>query len=221
LQKVIRENNIAGIELVILKEKYPQGGEKQLIYAVTKRRVPSRGLPMDIGVCVQNIGTALAVYEAIFQAKSLFERVVTVTGDAIKEPKNILVPVGTLYAELVDYCGGFCQEPEKIIMGGPMMGIAQFTTDVPVIKGTSGIIFNKKDESCADENYPCINCGRCVNVCPMGLLPGEISATVEKERYIELKDVDIYDCMECGACTYICPAKRPIVHMIKKGKKFL
>lgn len=210
--------NEKNIKVCSLQEKYPQGGEKQLISAIAKRKVPSGKLPMDVGVCVHNVSTAFAVYELIYKDKPLIERVVSVTGDMIAEPKNILVPMGSLYKDLVDYCGGLTGEAEKVIMGGPMMGFAQYSLDVPVIKGTSGIIFNKKDESASDKDYPCINCGRCVSVCPMKLMPAKLCGLVEKEIYIELETNKIFDCMECGACAYICPAKKPIVHRIRQGK---
>jgi Na+-translocating ferredoxin:NAD+ oxidoreductase subunit C len=219
LENTLLENNFFNIKIVTLKAKYPQGGEKQLISAITKRKVPAGKLPLDIGVCVNNIGTCFAAYEIIYKNKPLIERVLTVSGDIIKNPKNILVPIGSLFSEIIDYCGGFTTQPaKKIIMGGPMMGISQHTLELPVIKGTSGIILEKQDKSDSDKDYPCINCGRCVNTCPMGLSPGRICALIEQEQYIDLKQEGILDCMECGACTYACPAKKAIVQKIKLAK---
>ncbi|MBC8414428.1 electron transport complex subunit RsxC, partial [bacterium] len=158
------------IEVHALEVKYPQGAEKMLIKAIKDREVPARGLPMDVGIVVQNVGTALAVYEAVRYGKPLIERVVTITGDGIKEPGNMMVRVGTLISDVISQCGGLKEGAVKVIAGGPMMGFAQWTLDVPVVKGTSGILVMSSDEYVSSESYsPCIRCGRCIDVCPMGL----------------------------------------------------
>lgn len=206
------------IEIAVLKPKYPQGAEKQLIKAVLNREVPSGKLPFDIGVVVSNVGTAFAVYEAVYNAKPLYERVVTVTGKCLKQPANLKVRIGTRFKELIDFCQGFTEAPGKILMGGPMMGISQYTDDVPVIKGTSGILIlsQKEVEACAKiADQPCIRCGRCVNICPVGLLPYTYSLCVEMNKLDRAGQYNPFDCIECGACTYVCPAKRQILSGIR------
>ncbi len=209
------------IEIVSLKAKYPQGAEKQLIKAILDREVPGGKLPFDVGVIVSNVGTAFAVFEAVYNAKPLYERVVTVTGGCIKQPANLKVRIGTRFKELIDFCGGFTETPGKILMGGPMMGMSQYTDDVPVIKGTSGIlILSKKqvDESAQGADQPCIRCGRCVNVCPVGMLPYALSLCVEMDRMDKTAQYNPFDCIECGICTYVCPAKRQILSGIRLVK---
>lgn len=204
------------VEVVVLPTRYPQGGEKMLIKAITKREVPSGGLPADIGVVVQNVGTVVAISDAVINGMPLIERVTTVTGGAIAEPKNLLLRVGTTFKEAIEYCGGLKKSPEKVIMGGPMMGIAQFSMDTPIIKGTSGILALSKDEINESKESSCIRCGRCVEACPMGLNPSMLSILGEKNFYREAKeDYNLMDCIECGSCVYACPAKRNIVQYIK------
>jgi electron transport complex protein RnfC len=210
-----------GMEVLILPVKYPQGAEKQLIKAALKREVPSGGLPMDIGVVVQNVGTARAIYDAVAQQKPLTHRVLTVTGPGIKNPKNVLVPIGTRFQEIVDFCGGLTDTAAKIIMGGPMMGITQPNLNVPVVKGTSGILVLDEKHSHLPPEGPCINCGRCVDVCPSHLLPTTLQILVNHERYEEAESLHIMDCIECGSCSYICPANRYLVHGIRHGKRQL
>jgi electron transport complex protein RnfC len=207
-------------EIVVrkLKTKYPQGSEKQLIRVLTGREVPRGGLPMDVGVAINNVGTALAVAEAVFDGKPLVERALTVTGPAIAQPRNLIVRMGTSFHEVIEYCGGFSQAPAKILMGGPMMGIAQHTTDVPVIKGTSGIVALTEDAVAIVEPHTCIRCGRCVNACPMYLLPSTLGILCERHKFEEARQLGLMDCVECGCCTYVCPAGRPMVHMFKFGK---
>lgn len=209
----------SNIKVHALEIKYPQGAEKMLIKAITNREVPSKGLPMDVGVVVQNIGTALAVYEAVRFGKPLIERVVTVTGKGIREPKNMMVRVGTLISDVVEQCGGLVDGAIKVISGGPMMGFAQWTLDVPVTKGTSGILVLTENEYVAsDEYFSCIRCGRCVDVCPMGLNPSMLSILAEKGFYEEAKEYNLFDCFECGSCAYVCPAKRPMVQFMRLAK---
>jgi len=208
----------SGITVKRLLTKYPQGAEKQLIRILTGREIPRGGLPMDVGVGINNVGTALAVAEAVFDGKPLVQRALTVTGSAIKEQKNLVVRIGTSFRDVIDYCGGFSTEPVKILMGGPMMGIAQHTTDVPVIKGTSGILALSEKDVAIVESQTCIRCGSCVNACPMFLLPSLLGILCERHKFEEAKELGLLDCVECGCCTYVCPAGRPMVHMFKFGK---
>ncbi|RJQ21238.1 MAG: electron transport complex subunit RsxC [Nitrospiraceae bacterium] len=209
----------SNIKIHSLEIKYPQGAEKMLIKAIKNREVPSKGLPMDVSVVVQNIGTALAIYEAVRYGKPLIERVVTVTGNGIKEPRNMMVRIGTLLSDVIEQCGGLVEGAVKVISGGPMMGFAQWSLDVPVTKGTSGILVLTEIEYVAsDEYFPCIRCGRCVDVCPIGLNPSMLSILAEKGFYEEAKQYNLFDCFECGSCAYVCPAKRPMVQFMRLAK---
>ena len=210
--------NEPDIALQVLETKYPQGAEKQLIKAVIGREVPSGGLPLDVAVVVNNVGTALAVAEAIKKGLPLIKRVVTVTGEGVVEPSNLEVKIGTPSQEVIDQCGGFRNVPGKIIMGGPLMGIAQYTTEVPVIKGTSGILVFQEDELKAEEPQPCIKCARCVDVCPMFLLPLYLGTYAEKRLWDRCEEYNVFDCIECGCCAYVCPARRVLVQAIKLAK---
>ena len=210
-------SNEEDIEVVPLRTKYPQGGEKMLIKAILGREVPSGGLPLDVGVVVNNVGTACAVCDALKKEKPLIERVVTVTGEGVKRPSNLLVRIGTPLKDILEYCG-LKENAKAIIMGGPMMGIAQHTLDVPVIKGTSGILVLTEEQIARDEEQPCIRCCRCVDHCPVGLFPTTLAKLVKAERWEELGEYNIMDCIECGCCTYVCPSKIPIVQLIKWGK---
>ena len=207
-----------GIEIVPLAPKYPQGAEKQLIQAMTGRRVPSGGLPLEVGVIVLNVGTAAAIYKTITTGMPLIERILTVTGSCIKEPGNLLVRFGTSFEDCIQACGGFCGEPAKVISGGPMMGIAQPDTLAPVIGGTSGILALNEDEATQHEVSNCIRCARCVDACPMGLMPLQITAAADAGRFEEAKKYNAMDCVECGSCSYICPARRRLVQSIRLGK---
>lgn len=207
------------INVISLRTKYPQGAEKQLIYSTTGRQVPSGGLPMDVGVIVNNIGTAAAIARAVIKGEPLYQRIVTVTGGAVKEPKNLLVRIGTSFQDLVDFCGGLTEEPAKVISGGPMMGTAQHTLDVPVTKGTTSILLLTQKEAAIPETSACIRCGKCVGVCPINLLPLNLSALSLKRNYEEAEKLHAMDCIECGSCSFICPANRPLLQSIRVAKK--
>lgn len=210
-----------GVEVVPLEVRYPQGAEKQLIKTLLDREVPSEGLPLDVGCVVNNVGTALAIYEAVKFGKPLYERVVTVTGRAVNNPLNLRARIGTPIGALIEECGGFREDAGKVIVGGPMMGLAQYTLDVPVTKGTSGILCLREREAALREEMPCIRCARCVDTCPMGLLPTELRKEVRARRWEKLSDYNLLDCMECGCCQYVCPAHIPLVHLFKLGKSEL
>lgn len=204
------------IKVVKLKTIYPQGAEKNLIYSITKRKVPAGGLPMDVGCVVQNVQTANAIYDAVYECKPLIERVITITG-AVKEPKNLLVKIGTPVKELIEFCGGYEGSIGKIISGGPMMGIAQYSDDVPIIKGSCGILV-QKEEITKEEERDCIRCGRCVDKCPMSLMPTMIAQYAKKDNFEKAEEYFALDCYECGCCSYVCPSKIPLVHWIKYAK---
>jgi len=206
------------IEVVEMKVKYPQGSEKQLIKVLAHREVPSGGLPFDIGVVVQNVGTALAIYEAIALDKPLVERVITLTGDAIAHPANLLVRIGTPLKDLLDECGGIVGELGKVVVGGPMMGLAQYSLSIPVVKGTSGVLILSEDQAEIVEEGPCIRCGRCLAVCPMRLSPSLMADAVKAKDIASAEACHLLDCMECGSCAFVCPAKRHMVQWIKYGK---
>lgn len=206
------------IEIHSLHTKYPQGAEKMLIKATTGREVPPGALPMAVNVVNQNTGTAVAMAEAIKLGKPLYERVITVTGPGIRKPGNLLVKNGTLVKDIIKQCGGMKDNARKLILGGPMMGLAQPTDDVPVIKGTSGVLILTEEFV---QEYPisaCIKCGKCVEVCPMNLLPNFIASASEKQRMDLAEKYGAMDCFECGSCTYTCPAKRPLVQWIRIAK---
>ena len=205
------------VEIVPLKMRYPQGGEKQLIAAVTGRQVPSGGLPIDVGAVVQNVGTALAVYEAVMKNKPLVERVVTVTGPKLAAPKNLLVRIGTPMSALIEYCGGM-DGVGKVIAGGPMMGRAVSNIDAPVTKGTSGVLLMPTEESLRQKEGECIRCAKCVDACPMGLEPYILNILTQKHDYDELERHWIADCIECGCCTFSCPSYLPLLDWVRIGK---
>lgn len=205
-----------GLEVRILKTKYPQGAEKQLIKAILNREVPRGGLPMDVGCVVQNVGTCYAAFQAVTFHKPLIDRVVTVTGDGVKKPKNVLVKIGTPAIDVINFCGGYVGQPKMIIFGGPMMGIAQYSEDVPVIKGTSGMIVST--QAMTSVEGPCVRCARCVDVCPMGLMACEIYKFVKNKNFDKAKEYGVLDCIECGCCAYTCTAWIPLVHYLKYGK---
>jgi electron transport complex protein RnfC len=249
-KKLAEKSECAGITILGLKVKYPQGAEKQLIKAILNREVPSGRLPFDVGVVVQNVGTAHAVYEAVVKDKPLIERVLTVSGDVLPRPGNLLVKIGTSFRDLVEYSGGFPaaappagtaattdtaqDQPEtgaaaeaapvpatapsvyKMIMGGPMMGLAQYNLDTPVVKGTSGFLVLR--QTVRKQSLACVKCGACVDRCPMRLMPSRLGDFAERDDFDSCLAVNVRDCMECGVCTFVCPSGRPLVHLIKYAK---
>ena len=204
-----------GVEVKGLPMRYPQGAEKTLIKRVMGRKVPSGGLPADVGVIVDNISTVKAISDAIQKGMPLIERVATVTGEKIKNPGNFIIKIGTSVKELIDYCGGFTDEDVLVKMGGPMMGFPLNTLDVPMMKGSNGIIAIEPDET---KEQPCIKCGRCVDVCPMELSPLYFVKYAKDENWQGMKDMNVMDCVECRCCQYICSSKIPIINSIKAGK---
>ncbi len=213
-----KSKSFNGISVSALKVKYPQGGEKQLIKAVTGKEVPSGGLPIAVGAVVSNVGTAFAVYEAIQKNKPLFERVVTLTGKGVAIPSNFKVRIGTATSELIEAAGGLPENTGKIISGGPMMGRAIASIDVPVTKGTSGILIMQAENSKRKEYMECIRCSRCVSVCPMGLEPYLLMTLGQKQIYDKAESNRVMDCIECGSCSYTCPSNRPLLDYIRFGK---
>ncbi len=209
----------ADITVEPLKTRYPQGAEKQLIQRITGREIPPGGLPAHVGCAVFNVGTAAAVYDAVVEGRPLTERIVTVTGDSIANPKNLLVPLGTSFQHLIDEAGGFKADPDRVLTGGPMMGIAQYNLAVPVIKGTNAVLCLTPQEAAPeDKAHTCLRCARCVNVCPMHLTPVYMHLYAEKNRWSEVEDLRVMDCIECGSCNYICPARIPLVQSFRTAK---
>jgi electron transport complex protein RnfC len=217
MNKLVKEK-FPTFQVSALKVKYPQGAEKMLIEALVRRKVPAGGLPMDVGTVVNNVGTAMAVAEAVTQGKPLVERIVTVSGEGIKEPKNLMARIGTPFRVLVEACGGMKDSANEIYMGGPMMGFSQTNLDVPIVKATSGIICRDAAPVKKTHVYPCIQCGNCVSVCPMNLLPTRLSSFAESAKLEEAESFGILNCIECGSCSYVCPSKIPLVQWIRVGK---
>ena len=208
----------AGIEIVPLQMKYPQGGEKQLIEAIMGRQVPAGALPVSVGAVVQNVSTVFAVYQAVQKNKPLFERVVTVTGDGLSNPSNLCVRMGTPVRQLVEACGGLPEDTCKVICGGPMMGKALVNLDVPVSKGTSGILLMGGQEARRSAVQPCIRCAKCVAVCPMGLEPYLLATASAHGDFERAENENILSCIECGSCQFTCPSHRPILDYVRLGK---
>ncbi|MGI6299552.1 MAG: electron transport complex subunit RsxC [Verrucomicrobiota bacterium] len=206
------------VEVMALRTKYPMGGEKQLIRAMVQRTVPTGGLPLAVGVVVTNVGTSAAVARAVLRGKPLTHRVITVTGAGIRQPKNVLAPIGVSFAALIDFCGGFTEDAARVIAGGPMMGFALGSLEVPVTKGTSGITILTQTEVERAAETACIRCGRCVDVCPLGLVPTRIALAARHRNWEQAERHHIMACMECGCCAYTCPASIPLVQLIRSGK---
>jgi len=207
-----------GIEICPLKTQYPQGGEKQLIAATMNREVPSGALPIEVGAVVQNVGSAFAVYEAIQKNKPLFERVATVTGKSLKNPSNWKFRIGTPINDIIEAAGGLPEDTAKIIAGGPMMGKSVVSVDVPLTKGSSGLLLLAKEETARKDIKACIRCGKCISACPMGLEPYLLMVLAEKKDYERLENNAVMDCIECGSCSFSCPANRPLLDYIRLGK---
>ena len=215
-QLVKKEPNL---KVIGLKVKYPQGAEKQLIYAATKRKVPNKGgLPMDVNVVVQNVGTAVAIYEAIRYKKPLIERIISVTGRIVKTPKNLLARIGTPFSNLLNNCEGTKEDIGKIISGGPMMGFSIPDLDAPMAKTSSGLLLFDKKEAKKNEENDCIRCARCVDICPMNLVPTMIVKAVKAEDWEKAENLGVMDCMKCGSCAYVCPSQIKLVQWIDIGK---
>ena len=207
------------VEVVPLKQRYPQGGEKQLVDAVIQRQVPAPpAIPVNVGAIVQNVGTAFAVYEAVMKNKPLFERYTTVTGKKLANPGNFQVRMGTPMKDLIDFCGGMPEGDNKLLAGGPMMGKALTSVEVPICKGTNSVTIISDDEARRKEPQPCIRCAKCVGVCPMGLEPYLLAKLSEVKNWERAESEDITSCIECGSCHYTCPAHRPLLDNIRQGK---
>ena len=207
------------VEVMPLQTKYPQGGERQLIYATTKREINSTMLPADAGCIVDNVETLISIYHAVKFGKPVMERIFTVTGDAVVKPGNFLYCIGMSYAELLEAAGGFKEQPEKIISGGPMMGFSMFELEIPTTKTSSSLLCFLKDEVAASETTACINCGRCVGACPEQIIPSKLAKMSEFRDKAAFEKWNGMECIECGSCSYICPAKRPLAQYIKTMKK--
>jgi len=218
MKKFLSVKDDSQFEVVGLKVKYPQGDEKQMIEALLGREVPSGGLPMDVGVVVQNVGTVYSIWEAVTKSKPLIERVITVTGRGIKNPSNVIVRIGTQIRDVVNECGGYSGHVGRLIMGGPLMGISQYTDEIPILKGTSALLVQTEEETSVDVSSACIRCARCVDVCPVSLLPAELAKLSENGRFEDCRALGVLDCRECGCCSYVCPAKIDIVHLVKYAK---
>ena len=220
LKEVSGKTSSNGFSISIdpLKVKYPQGSEKQLIQSTTGRIVPGFGLPFDVGTIVQNVGTTKAIYDAVVYEKPLYEKIVTISGRGIARPANLLVKIGTKLSDIVAFLGGTKPDLAKVIMGGPMMGFAIPTLNIPVTKTTSGVLFLTNDEIDINPHGQCIRCGWCLDVCPMGLSPNEIGVYVEAGRAGDTSQFGVFECFECGCCAYACPAKRPLVQFIRLAK---
>ncbi|MCL2599761.1 MAG: electron transport complex subunit RsxC [Treponema sp.] len=211
--------NVPNVDVAVVKTKYPQGSEKQLINAITKREVPSGGLPLDVGCIVNNVDTVIAIHRTFVRGRPLMRKVVTLTGGAIRNPGNYKIRLGTKVSDVIEMIGGFCCSPTKVVVGGPMMGVAIFDIDVPVVKTTSGILFLTEDEARIPPEVSCIRCGQCVEHCPSGLIPIELNTDVLRENSEAFLKHNGLDCIECGSCSYICPAKRRLSQSIRTTRR--
>jgi Na+-translocating ferredoxin:NAD+ oxidoreductase subunit C len=218
LQKHIEQQQIKNIQVVPLRVKYPQGAEKMMIKALFNVEVPQGQLPRDVGVTVNNVSTILAIADYFETGMPLIERIVTVSGPGVEQPANLIVPLGTPAREVLRFCGGLKETTRSVIMGGPMMGMPIASLDVPILKGSSGILAFTDKETGKPKEYPCIRCGRCVEACPHFLNPSRLARLSKKRLYTEMKDYNVMDCVECGACTFSCPSGIPIVQLIKVAK---
>lgn len=218
MNETIKKLGAQNISVQALKVKYPQGAEKMLIEAITGQEFVITALPADVGCIIMNVGTVYHIYESIAVGMPVTTRIVTVTGDAIAHPKNLCVPLGTSVKEMIDYCGGFKEEPLKVLSGGPMMGVALRTVDVPVVKGTSGILALTSKSTMLKPITPCLRCGRCVSACPMGLVPNMLEPLVLARQYERFEEAGGMNCIECGSCTYVCPAHHPLTQGCRDGK---
>jgi len=221
LKKTVKDLNLERISVVSLKTKYPQGAERQLIFATTGRAINSSMLPADAGCVVNNVDTVISVYNAVKLGRPLMHRIVTVTGDCIKDPVNFKVRIGTSYAELIDEAGGFVKEPEKIVSGGPMMGFAIFDTNVPCTKTSSALLCLSHDDVSHANETACINCGRCVEVCPGRVVPSRLADYAQHKDKEAFEKANGMECCECGCCSYICPAKRQLTQSIKSMRRMI
>ncbi|MDP4133981.1 MAG: electron transport complex subunit RsxC [Bacillota bacterium] len=219
--KILKDKLRSNMQIKVLKTRYPQGSEKQLIYSVTERKVPEGGLPADIGVLVFNVDTVSSMSRAVRSGIPVTRRVVTVAGLALKEPGNFLVRIGTPFWKVFEAAGGFVCQPKKIVMGGPMMGIAQCSIDIPVTKTCSGLLALTDDDIGTKEEMPCLRCGRCISACPMGLMPVVLNKLVNKKEWDEAEKGGIMNCIECGCCAYSCPSDRNPASTIRRGKSAL
>jgi electron transport complex protein RnfC len=209
------------ISVAALTVKYPQGAEKMLIHALTGREVPSGKLPVHVGAVVQNVGTVAAIAEVFETGMPLIERIVTVTGLGVNRPSNLIVPVGTRMRDVLDFCGGINERAAEIVFGGPMMGLVQADLDTPLTKGTTGIVVLTREETAARATLPCIRCGRCVDACPVFLMPQQLGALAQLGRYDEMQEWNLADCMLCGSCSYVCPSGIPLSQMFALSKAAL
>jgi electron transport complex protein RnfC len=207
-----------GVQVTMLNTKYPQGGERQAILTVLDREVPTGGLPLDVGVVVINVGTAAALARAVLRGRPLTHRIVTVTGAGIKEPKNVLVPIGSSYRALIDFCGGLKAGAVRVVAGGPMTGFAVGDLDTPVTKGTGGVVVLTAEDVARAAETPCVRCGRCRDVCPMNRVPTKIALAAKAHDWELARRYHITACIECGCCGYVCPASIPLVQLIRTGK---
>jgi len=221
--EIIKNNvkNYPNIEVKTLKTIYPQGGEKQLIKTLLNKELPSRTLPSSIGVLVSNIQTIKSVYDAVIKGIPLTERIITVSGNGVKNPKNLKVKIGTPFSDILKFCKFDYNKTKKLITGGPLMGISQNSSEHPVVKGTTGLLALTQDELRRESDEPCISCGKCIDVCPMKLMPLVFERNLFSENLEKNREFNLLDCIDCGCCTYICPANRPLNEAIKQGKNYL